>query len=746
MKYRWIFTICALFLLACYDFSLPKSDSISAGDGGTDTFVENANAGNGTDGVCGAGGLPCNNSCVANDKVNCGACGHDCTALPHVNGSIDCNNGVCVVGLSSCAPGWAHCSLNPDDGCETDLSKPTNCGICNNDCSLSSAGRLCAPKGEAAGASPASHECTATCPQHALTNCVNSCADLDTSPNNCGSCGNRCGEIARAQATCEAGACGMVCNSGSHYCADRCVADTSPDSCGTLCKPCDVPLNSIPSCDGIECSFECKEGYLLCDNECVPNDESNCGTCGNNCSALPNVSGKVSCIKGGCSVADSACTPGFAHCSTKPEDKCETDISKPDNCGSCGNKCPTSAPDCTLKPGSTTAKPIYECTKGCTTAAPDLCGTSCVNKNDNPMHCGVCNKTCAKPAGSGQAVCAKGKCGIKCNANYHESDGACVSNKSTDSCGDKGEPCPDPPNATATCDGESCGFSCTSSSYLKCQDTDKGCVTNDNENCGECGNDCTAKSKVCDGAGNCVACRSDSDCTNSSARYCVDNTCKACNPSKTNSCGVCKKCTAQGSCGNFEENTQDSAGCSGTCQACRSGKCSSAKSGTDPGNKCTESAQPPCTGDNCDSAGRCSVVSPVTCYKDSDGDGWGISSTTAEYCVSCPPNSGWVSNSGDCYDKISGGTAVNPDQKDYFANDRGDGSWDYDCKNGPEKFTDSSVFPVTQGCIQSGTQYAGCDEMSPSYDASALPGCGQKYYSICNESTCTPTQKTVLCH
>jgi hypothetical protein len=353
MKNKWICTVCGVFIVACYDFSLPKGNGGLDGslDGGNDASIDTINAGDDGAGPCGVGGLQCNNSCVANDKENCGGCGHDCMALPHVNGPVDCINGVCVAGSSSCAPGWAHCSQTPDDGCETDLSKPADCGICDNDCSQSTAGPVCAPKG-AAGQSPAAYECMSQCPPNAPIDCGDkSCVDLNASPTNCGRCGISCRETERGQAICEAGNCTMVCNPGSHQCGEKCVSNTSPDSCGAACEPCDVPLNSIPSCDGTKCGFKCKEGYLECDKKCVPNDERNCGKCGNDCSSIPNVSGKASCIKGVCTVTDSSCDPGYAHCSKNSEDKCETDLSNPANCGKCGNKCPESAPDCTLKAG-----------------------------------------------------------------------------------------------------------------------------------------------------------------------------------------------------------------------------------------------------------------------------------------------------------------------------------------------------------------------------------------------------------
>src|SRR5262245_10368502 len=75
-------------------------------------------------------GLICDAGCVPNDIHNCGRCGHDCTLLSHVSGSVTCESGRCTFPDSSCASQWAHCNPDPDDGCETDISKTNNCGAC----------------------------------------------------------------------------------------------------------------------------------------------------------------------------------------------------------------------------------------------------------------------------------------------------------------------------------------------------------------------------------------------------------------------------------------------------------------------------------------------------------------------------------------------------------------------------------------------------------------------------------------
>ncbi len=76
-------------------------------------------------------------------------------------------------------------------------------------------------------------------------------------------------------------------------------------------------------------------------------------------------------------------------------------------------------------------------------------------------------------------------------------------------------------------------------------------------------------------------------------------------------------------------------------------------------------------------AGGCDA--PATYYSDADQDGYGDpgASTTA-----CAQPAGYVANHDDCYD---GNAEARPGQQAWFAADRGDGSYDYDCSGAPEK-------------------------------------------------------------
>ena len=60
-------------------------------------------------------------------------------------------------------------------------------------------------------------------------------------------------------------------------------------------------------------------------------------------------------------------------------------------------------------------------------------------------------------------------------------------------------------------------------------------------------------------------------------------------------------------------------------------------------------------------------------YRDADGDRFGDPKKSVR---GCQPPPGFVDNARDCYDK---NRRARPDQRDYFAVHRGDGSFDYNC-------------------------------------------------------------------
>lgn len=146
--------------------------------------------------------------------------------------------------------------------------------------------------------------------------CNNTCVDAND-PNNCGTCGNKCG----ANAACTMGVC-TPCPPGFGLCNGACT-DLQGDAknCGTCGKICP----NMQVCAAGLCSTSCPIGRSKCGNDCVDvsKDPANCGGCGIACK------GGQSCLGGIC------CATGQSNCNGA----CVDTTSDVNNCGACGNKC-----------------------------------------------------------------------------------------------------------------------------------------------------------------------------------------------------------------------------------------------------------------------------------------------------------------------------------------------------------------------------------------------------------------------
>jgi hypothetical protein len=366
------------------DFTVSDSTAVdgSTPDGGTqsvDAASDEAAASPLEGGNCPAGYDDCDhdpqNGCEAklDSPTACGACGHDCTQLPHVSGAgITCNAGACTIPASACAAGFAHCSSQPDDGCEADLSQPAHCGSCSTTCT--------ATKPVCAGAPGTGFACSSGCPSNTPTVCSGSCVDLTSNAQHCHDCTNACPSVTNGQPACNASACGFTCNSGYHSCNGGCFADSDVAHCGAACSTCSAPANGSPTCAGGACTFSCNANYSPCGNTCqnLATDPNNCGLCGKVC-ALANAT--ATCGTGLCAV--SACNAGFGNCDNVASNGCESNISiDKNNCGSCGVVC-----------GSTFACTAGSCT--CGGALPNLCTGACVNYQTDANNCGSCGHNCS---------------------------------------------------------------------------------------------------------------------------------------------------------------------------------------------------------------------------------------------------------------------------------------------------------------------------------------------------------------
>ena len=261
---------------------------------------------------------------------------------------------------------------------------------------------------------------------------------------------------------------------------DGSVVDTSM-------PPPPVDVTNPPSDTGPTCPSP----QIECSGKCVsPTDPKTCGSCTHDCTNLPHVSGTVTCSAGACVVPPTSCEPGWAHCSTRADDGCEVDITKPSNCGSCATVCSGTTPLCASNSPDAGASG-YQCKSQCSAPSPDLCGMSCVNKTSDPLNCGTCGNACMAPATHGQANCVNSMCGYKCNTNYSACGNDCVDfNNDPLNCQSCGHACAAPAaHGKAICTTGACGFSCDSGYPNACGGT---CVnfSNDPANCGSCGGAC----------------------------------------------------------------------------------------------------------------------------------------------------------------------------------------------------------------------------------------------------------------
>jgi hypothetical protein len=362
--------------------------------------------------------LECSGVCTdtSSNPNNCGACGNVCP------GGKICQNGLCV-----CPSGSADCN-----GICRNLSNDTqNCGTCGNSCN---------------GGNCVGGQCVCP-PGSGLVPCGNTCANLQTDPNNCGSCGHKC----NPGVGCFGGLCycpgpqGWTFNSSESHCnTDPNTGGPVPfvqyaydliglppgrdwiDTCYCALGPANTPmakltpdfckaqrgiLGSITGATGIWYSQPdpyCCAPSAACGSVCCPAGQA-CTVqgccppqnvpCGDQCCALVFPPG-----------SDPACCSG----------KCTDRNTNLNNCGSCGNVCPTPA---NATSTCTTGVCGFVCNSGYT-----RCGNSCVNLANDTQNCGGClvvcppnqacvNGRCVGPDCGNCQVCDldSGTCGLPCS-------------------------------------------------------------------------------------------------------------------------------------------------------------------------------------------------------------------------------------------------------------------------------------------------------------------------------------------
>src|SRR4051812_40490307 len=148
-------------------------------------------------------------------------------------------------------------------------------------------------------------------------------------------------------------------------------------------------------------SADCPAGKHICNGVCVSLTDPVYGCGDPSCAPCPSMHSSMGCAGNKCIVA--ACDPGYANCNALPADGCEVDLSKPTTCGACNAVCGAANPQCSAV-GAT-----FQCTNGCTPAAPLNCANECVDPNTSTNHCGGCNIKCPVTANS-TSQCTLGAC------------------------------------------------------------------------------------------------------------------------------------------------------------------------------------------------------------------------------------------------------------------------------------------------------------------------------------------------
>jgi hypothetical protein len=204
-------------------------------------------------------------------------------------------------------------------------------------------------------------------------------------------------------------------------------------------------------------------------------DPNNCGACGNVCPTPPN--GIPICSGGICGVQ---CNPGYGNCDGVNVNGCESVLNTTWNCGVCGNVCPGG----------------FVCMSGTCVGiiCPPgqlLCNGICSDTSSDPNNCGDCGHVC--PEGQ---LCVSGACQPPCGAGQTVCNGVCtVLGNDPNNCGACGNVCPGgQPCVNGACEP------CPSGTIL----CGNACVNpNTNpENCGGCGIICPT-GELCE-SGTCV--------------------------------------------------------------------------------------------------------------------------------------------------------------------------------------------------------------------------------------------------
>jgi hypothetical protein len=198
------------------------------------------------------------------------------------------------------------------------------------------------------------------------------------------------------------------------------------------------------------------------------------------CRHLPHVRPDmpVECLNGQCYVFPGGCSAGWAHCTTRGEDGCETDLSQTAHCGTCNTRCSALRPFC-MPSGNTF--PTYQCVYDCTPERHDVCDRKCVDLQTNVTYCGSCNHSCEADFPHGANLCEHGTCKmVGCRAGWGDCtpEAGCETRlDQPDQCGVCGNHACVVAHATPTCVSSGCGMPVCEAGFANCDTTSPDCET-----------------------------------------------------------------------------------------------------------------------------------------------------------------------------------------------------------------------------------------------------------------------------
>jgi hypothetical protein len=504
----------------------PSNAGGRGGAGAVDASqIGGANGGAGG-GNCLADEHMCAGECFKNnDPRSCGACNHDCTSLANVKpGSVQCRAGKCLAPAEGCVAGHGHCTANPDDICETDLSAIANCGTCGNNCPPTAP--LCSSVG-------ATQACVLNCSGTTADKCGTTCLDLKTDLANCGACGQAC-SIPNGEAACVNGACAISqckagfgdCSSTEPGCETMLNMDANCGSCGNACLAnfrcnasthtcvdiCTLGSAGTPGhcCNSSVClnSLECVSGVCkttcATDPDCQPGNACSSGRClpsGSFCDQTHPCAAGLNCTGGRCAPCggsgQACCTSGSA---------CHTNFTcgagSTCQCGGIGQAC-CNGTACTDDGNRCNGPEV--CQGTCQHGTPVDC-----NASDTCHNVGVCNPAtggCTNPNNTGRTcndnnsctqsdTCQNGVCrgtAVTCASGQRCVSGSCTCDTTSCSTGCcLNNQCSQKITCYQDADGDGYGNPAVSSSV--CSASCPGASVSNNKDCCDIAGDFTAAS------------------------------------------------------------------------------------------------------------------------------------------------------------------------------------------------------------------------------------------------------------